>query len=239
METGDSIASSIPSTTYYYIYNVFNKEISMTGVRDIQVYSLYTTKSYPYIRRGLDTQLIEEVWPKYLITDYSTFKYFTTPEENAFIQSNYRLVSNMNDVLLYEIKTKRIAPNISPSTQEVSAIIDRNILRASIPYQMVVGKSYTIQVRVTNTGKSFEDLLIKLSAPFGTIYPYDKDEIIHLGQGGTENVNFYITPTKIQYGATNLTASVYRIKSKSSEPSSVEKLDEVTHQISGIRQAFK
>ncbi len=238
IEQGESIASNYPPVTYYYINNYFYKNVDRTKFRDVAVYSLYTQKTDPYPRKGLDIQLIEDFWPKYLITDYLAFKYFTDGNERFFIEKNYLLISNENDVLLYERKGQHIVSNTTLSTSETSASIDRNLLYTSAPRLMVVGEGYKLKVRITNHGQSFGNFLVKFSAPFGTIYPYEDYEIIQLGQGGSKMVEFALTPTRREYMPTNITVSLFLIRSKVQEQSSLMKLDEVTHQIIGIKKAY-
>jgi len=238
LEPGDSIASIFPPVTSYYFNNFFNKYVTKINIKDLQVYPLYTLQNDMYHIKGLDVPQIEENWPRYLITDYLAYKYFTDSSDKSFIQDNYELVSNQDSVLLYERKVQHAVSN-TEVVPEKSAVIDKNLFRTSVPQLMVVGNSYRIQVRITNTGTSFESYLLKLSAPLGIIYPYEKYDIIQLGQGTSQDVEFPITPTKQQYMPTNLTVSLYLIEARAREPTSVTKLDEITQQIRGIKSAYK
>ncbi len=92
--------------------------------------------------------------------------------------------------------------------------IDSDIFERSIPAHMTVGKSYTVQVPVKNTGESPADFIVLLITPGEFIYPqYPAEKEVHLERQEVKKVKFPITPIKPNAGELKITVRLFVISS--------------------------
>jgi len=96
-----------------------------------------------------------------------------------------------------------------------SGVIDRERFSKSIPKMMIVGKSYTVEVIVTNRGSTVSDFIVELNWPFRASLKYFFipgllwQRSLNLAPGESYNVEFIIMPLIENVGQLEIVASLY------------------------------
>lgn len=113
-----------------------------------------------------------------------------------------------------------------------------DIFSRSIPVHMIVGKSYTVQVPVKNTGESSAYFKVLLITPGEFIHPrYPTEKMVHLDRYEVKKVKFPITPIKTHIGELEITVKLYVLSSTQHFPPFKE-VDNASKSVYEIKNAF-
>lgn len=251
LKSGDSIATDWAMETKYYL----DKHISNS--QEISLIKLYSTKNFKkeVFKLTIDKELLRTVKPRYIII--RRFYYdssFTKNDGKMFINEDYDLISDEDEVLLFErkINLDDKQQNVNEQTKsqdicpgnEISGMIYHDIFSRQIPVYMTIGERYNGIIKIKNTGNSKNSFLVTLDVSDKSkvtdefIYAQNRKWTLSLDEGESQWISYTIVPIKPHIGTLNTKIKLSSIKSPFNCVSSFNELDNVSAPVLSIKKAF-
>lgn len=177
-------------------YAVHNQDFSAANNRMIELTDPYAKNKYQ-----VNLQKINQLQPDYFIfTELTSNRFYFNSRVEKNLMENYMIIRDVHQYFLEYIILKRVTPITRGDMKllynnESKGELSGSVFQDSIPTVMNMGKSYPLQVRVTNTGNSRTEYYLA--------FTYDKFRMfidkpvtarIILDPGSTGTVSYALVP---------------------------------------------
>jgi 4-amino-4-deoxy-L-arabinose transferase-like glycosyltransferase len=215
-------------------YSIYLSDFNISDTPIVTASSEYSGRM-----RDVDLEKIDRVKPHYLLVEKLQYDYYF--KENVTlakaILDNYTIVFQTKTQPYGGIVFKRKnmeSPELSTPINGKNGTIYENVFKRSVPGVMKIGKTYTAQIQVKNTGDFRTNFTVTVYSDKYTIF-VEKAREISLNKDSTHILKFKIVPIKEYVGVLPITADLY-MKYEENEISIPKKVDSVTDYVYLIKK---
>lgn len=218
------------------INKVINYQLYLDKKNISAIVLLMQGSEYSGALTTLNLERIEKFKPTYIIVPETFYEIHFTDEVKRKVFKDYRIVFHSQDYPTgcFVLKRKNIQlSELKIPTYNKSGELSSDIFKRSVPSMMTVGKVYTAQVQVKNTGDSRRDFTIRVDTEDFVIFVEENQRIVTLDKDSIRRIEFKIVPIEEHEGELPIMVDLY-VEFEDNGVPTIKKVDSVSDYVSHI-----